>query len=74
MLTKLKDPCVLCLVRGCCERDESKCKLLHTWNHRHDWFKRLIMSICVVPIAMFTIILSIAFGVSNEEESYYDDY
>ena len=75
MNTKLKDPCILCLVRGCCERREDKCQLLRTWNHRHDWIRTLIMSICAVPLAMFTFICAIAFGISSkEEESFYDDY
>jgi len=75
MFNKLEDPCKLCLVRGCCQRLESRCKLLHTWNHRNDWIKQLTVSILAVPLAMFTILISIAFGLATKEgeSHYYDD-
>ena len=74
MFTKEKDPCILCLVRGCCNKDEKKCNPLHNWNHRYDWIKRLAALIFAIPISIAMVILTIAVVFVCKEEPFYDDY
>jgi len=59
MFKKQKNPCNICIVKGCCEKREEKCQLLLDWKHRNDWLKTLMSSIFIIPITIFAIITAI---------------
>jgi hypothetical protein len=59
MFQKQKNPCNICIVKGCCEKREDECQLLLNWKHRNDWMKTLFGSIFIIPLAIFAVIASI---------------
>jgi hypothetical protein len=73
-MLKQKDPCKKCIVRGCCEKRETECKLIEKWNHRNDWLKTLCASLVMFPLGILLGLLGVVWVASMTKHPEEDDY